>query len=97
MAISFSRGMCNRIYDVLIEEAGAIERERGAFIHHYSSEVTLPSEWYFYGKLGFKGKFLVRAYDDMCVDCYEEDKTPERVKIIKKVNALLKKIYDSLE
>jgi len=97
MAISFSKGHCNRIYNILGGYAGALEKDRVAFVIYHSSEITLPSEWLFRGDLGPGGKFLVQQYDGMYVTCFKEDETPERLEIIEKVNVLLKGIYNFLE
>ena len=91
--VTLSIGLCNRIYDILVEHAGALEIERRRFVYCHSLEISLPSEWQFYSNLGFKGEFRIQQYDEMNVVCNKEDKTPERFKIIKKVNALLKEIY----
>ena len=74
-----------RIYTLLVQEAGALESERVDFVCHRSA-----TEWRFRGKLGFGGKFYNTA-SGMRVSCYPEDMTEERETIIKWVNALLQR------
>ncbi len=43
----------NKVYDILVSEAGAIESERNDFIYHHCTDKYGCSEWRFQGKLGF--------------------------------------------
>jgi hypothetical protein len=79
----------NLIYDILVKECGAFEEEREHFIIHQTT--TEIREWRFCGKLGFGGKFW-NADDRLYVNCYNEDLTPERSKMIEQANKLLEKI-----
>lgn len=87
----FSEETANKIYDILVEHAGAIEDERFSFVlsHSIDKNLDLFREWRFRGKLGPGGKFWNRKYK---ISCYPEDETPERLEIIKKVNSLLEEI-----
>jgi len=75
------------IYDILVRVCGADEDKRLAF-NSYLAEPDDFVEWRFQGKLGFGGKFY-KIREKMYVDCYLEDKTPEREKIITEANKLL--------
>lgn len=93
--LKMDEAIANRIYDVLVEHAGAPEEGRESFVYHHVKEVWPPStEWRFCGHLGFGGKFWVH-HDDYTVTCYREDETPERMVIIENVNSLLKKLWES--
>lgn len=83
------------IYDVVVQECGARESERPDFVQQ--SKFGTPDscrEWRFCGALGFGGKLRDRrfTYDGLprfYVDCYREDETPERRKMIDAANARL--------
>ena len=76
----------NKIYDLLVSIGGADEYMRKSFIYHHTKDEC--SEWRFAGKLGFGGKYR----SNNRVDCYLEDETPERKKIINELNEALSKI-----
>ena len=78
----------NKIYDLLVSIGGAYEPERSAFIYHHCESKDGCDEWRFSGKLGFGGKYR----SNNRVDCYLEDETPERKKIINELNEALSKI-----
>lgn len=84
----------SKVYDILVQEAGAVEDERESFLHHHPPTHT-PSEWRFRGKLGFGGKFRCDPHRKVpyYVSCYHEDRTPERAAIEMKVNNLLKDLH----
>lgn len=74
----------NEIYDLLIRKVGALERHREDFV----ANVTFACrEFRFGGSLGFGGKF----YNDhrWRINCYPEDATTERTRLITEVNSLL--------
>jgi len=71
------------IFTVLVKEAGAHESGREDFVFHAISGTT---EYRFQGALGFGGKFRPETWR---VDCYPEDNTPERERMIKATNAAL--------
>ncbi len=78
----------NRVYDILVEHAGASESLREHFVYvHVVSEERCNS-YRFCGSLGFSGKFY-SSYSELRVSCYSEDRTPKRDAIISRVNALL--------
>lgn len=81
----------NAIYDVLVAEVGAAESDRGAFVHHQTKHEECV-EWRFCGSLGFGGKFWRNGL--WYVNCYSEDRTPERDKAMGKANALLAALYE---
>lgn len=77
--------LANSIYTCLVNEAGAFERERERFLHEFTKNIP-TSEWRFRGKLGFGGKYRWRTNT---IDCYKENETKERKKIIESVNQSL--------
>lgn len=79
----------NKIYDLLVSIGGAWESDRDSFIYHHCDVKDGCDEWRFAGKLGFGGKYRSR---DNRVDCYKEDDTIERKKIINELNEALSKI-----
>ncbi len=79
----------SKVYDLLVSIGGANELDRNSFIYHHSESKEGCSEWRFSGKLGFGGKYR-SIYNT--VDCYREDETPERLKIIAELNDALAKI-----
>lgn len=81
--------LANKIYDVLVNLGGASEHERSGFIYHHVDSKDGCDEWRFQGKLGYGGKYRSR-YNT--VDCYQEDETKERLKLIKQINSLLFKV-----
>lgn len=79
--------VANQIWDVLVEHAGARECYRTEFL------VTALSghdvEFRFQGHLGFGGK-VRRSYRSLwSIDCYPEDRNPERDRIMERVNRVL--------
>jgi hypothetical protein len=84
----------NMIYDILVNMGGAAESMRDNFLwHHTDNDETrkwgLCKEWRFGGHLSFGGKY---RSERNVVDCYQEDETPERLKLIKEMNEALVKI-----
>ena len=77
----------NQIYDVLVEECGAQQDGREAFVQHQIDDHYLL-EYRFCGALGFGGK-LWRSSIRWYVSCYKEDKTPERAAMIEAANQRL--------
>ena len=53
-------------------------------------------EWRFQGALGFGGKFRNNGNHDNTpyVDCYREDETPARLKMIEVANEHIKALFD---
>jgi len=88
-----NKSTANKVYDILVLECGAKEDEREHFIQVQTSEQV--QEWRFCGRLGFGGKFWRQGSgwatkEQMYVDCYQEDETPERTAMIDAANARLK-------
>jgi len=88
-----------KIYDYLIKHGGAsshiidsVDVERESFIFHAAEKGI--TEYRCVGKLGFGGKFRNNE-DRWYVTCYREDETPERKKLIEKINKFLKELKDA--
>lgn len=79
----------NKIYDILVAEAGASESERVDFVWHHCVDKDGCREWRFRGKLGFGGKYRSTWNG---VTYYHETETPEMVAVKTKVDSLLKEI-----
>lgn len=79
----------NKIYDLLVSIGGSVESERDSFIYHHTHSKDGCTEWRFQGLLGFGGKY--RSTTNR-VDCYREDETQERLKMINKLNEELSKL-----
>jgi hypothetical protein len=68
---------------------------REAFIDYHMDDSHHYHEWRFSGMLGFGGKY---RKDTNTVDCYQEDETATRRKLIKEMNEQLeatRRIYKS--
>ena len=76
----------NAIFDILVKECGAFDDDRLGFVYNQTAEPV--SEWRFCGKLGFGGKFW-RNNGKWYVNCYREDETPKRMKMIEAANKRL--------
>jgi len=96
---SLSKEIANKVFDLLIEEAGAYEGNRNEFLF---AQTRKPDEYYkfggctefrFGGKLGFGGKFW-NTNNRFCVSAYSEETGSIQAEIIEKVNNLLKPIYE---
>jgi hypothetical protein len=79
----------NKVYDILVDEAGAREDERNEFIYHHCIDEFGCQEWRFRGKLGFGGKYKSTWNG---VTYYPEDETDEKKEIKTRVDGLLKNI-----
>ena len=77
----------NRVYAALVEHcaAPADELSRMSFFVAFRKEHP-TTEYRFHGALGFGGKF---RFPGFTVDCYREDETPERLRMIAKANEVL--------
>lgn len=90
--MKMNKDKLNKVYDILVELCGASEHMRYAFIEYHSNNneyCGFSHEWRFGGKLGFGGKYRMERNQ---VDCYQEDETLARKKLIKKINIKLKEI-----
>ena len=85
---SLSKEIAAKIYDILVAEAGAsLEwKAKEHFTDLQSSEYV--TEFRFCGKLGLGGKFW-RNGGRWYINCYPDDSTPERERIIKATNERL--------
>lgn len=82
----------NRVWDVLVKHCGADESQREYFLASADPKVT--REWRFMGALGFGGKiWLNPEMEKPYVNCYREDETPARTKMIAAANAELEKLF----
>jgi len=84
-----NRDKANKVYDILVNLGSATENMRDSFIHSHIREEDMCTEWRFMGKLGCGGKY---RSERNTVDCYLEDETEDRLKIINEINKELKKI-----
>lgn len=80
----------DRVYDVLVELAGAPERDRASFIYHHTSD-SPPDEFRCCPAFGFGGKLWSKR-DRLYVNCYPEDERPEIVRQMGEVNERLAEI-----
>jgi hypothetical protein len=78
---------CKEIYEILRINASASPGWVDDFVHHCSTDCE---EYRLNSMLGFGGKFR-NNHNGIYVDCYPEDMNPEREKVIKTLNSLLKK------
>jgi len=83
------------IYDALVEYAGAPDNEfwRQTFVDWFTG--TDGTEFRFQGALGFGGK-LRRQDGRLFVDCYPEDVTNVRRKMIARTNDALAALYGAV-
>lgn len=85
-----------KVYDVLVEHAGAMEANCEDFIYavvRWSERNPYQTnEYRFMGRLGMGGKFWLTP-ESFHVSAYSEDITPKRRAIITKTNAELKKLF----
>lgn len=88
----------NKVYDVLVELGGAIDRyderlggfyDRNNFIYHHTKEDHPCAEFRFQGHFGFGGKY--RAPNNR-ISYYPENHTKELDKLRKQINIKLHEI-----
>jgi hypothetical protein len=84
------------IFDVLEDICRANKTERDTFIFTHKPDHlnSFPSEYRFGGNLGSGGKFYIsdRMHSRWYVDCWSNDRTPERDRVIKLTNERLERI-----
>ena len=80
-----------RVYDVLIEHAGASKDgdTRLSFVLYYTDPNRQATEFRFCGTLGMGGKFRANR-GKYYVTCYQEDETPRRLKVMDETNQAIK-------
>ena len=83
-------GLKNKVWDILVTLAGAMEGERDQFLSNWPE----CREFRFCGKLGFGGK-IWGSSDVPYVTCYQEDQTSERAEVIKVTNVALAELFTS--
>jgi hypothetical protein len=89
---STDRDNAAAIYDILVERAGAHDDESNRYEFEQSYLETVAGkeiEYRFGGKLGFGGKIWWSRHGGWYVNCYREDESIPRLKIIATVNAAL--------
>lgn len=77
----------NAIYDLLVTIGGAREDDRDDFVTSHSDDKC--TQWRFFGRLGFGGKYFSQ---DNIVSCYREDMNEERKQLIEAINAKLSRL-----
>jgi hypothetical protein len=84
-----TEAQADAIYSVLVDEAGAREADRSAFISTATDPKRGLSEWRFGGGLGVGGKIHYGPLGGFYVTAYSEDLTDGRNAIITRTNKLL--------
>ena len=91
-----STEQAEKVAAILREECGrrGNERDVHSFVYHVTRDCR---EYRFMGALGFGGKFRNNGNHDNTpyVDCYSEDETAERKKMIGRANERLSIIFNS--
>ena len=82
--------LAEQIYNVLVNEGGAREKEREDFIRYITDEQD-THEWRFGGTLGSGGKLYVNI-SGVYVQYYQESTSPAREKIVDIMNAKIDKL-----
>lgn len=75
----------NKVYDILVNDGGANECMRVAFVSYHLDEDTYH-EWRFSGKFGFGGKYRAERN---AIDYYQEDKTKKLDELERAINIKL--------
>lgn len=89
--VVIDESIANAIFDIVVEECGAMEFDRRPYIRYAMSEQ--PLEYRFGGDLGFGGKIYHNGYR-VYVSCYIEHITPERNAKMARANARLVELLD---
>jgi len=90
--------MFNGIYQVMVDYAGLLPRQRESFINAFAVDHEI-TEYRLNSDLGYGGKFR-NNNNGIYVDCYSEDMTKKRSSIIKKCNKAIepmKVVFDQIE
>ena len=90
-----------KIGKILIEIGGAnpkiLQSDYDAFLSYLTDDKSRwDIEYRFMGHLGYGGKFRT-TYNSWKVDCYSESETPERLKLISRINKELQKLYSEFQ
>lgn len=92
--MKLTRREANAVYDILIREAGADNREHWRENFVQCQTTVAPREYRFGGFLGFGGKFW-NTNEGWYVTAYPEDYTPDLVRIAERTNLELADLKDS--
>ena len=85
--------VANYVWDLLVAEADAFERDRWAFVDYITSDNQYSSwEYRFIGTLGFGGKLLYSPFSGAWVSCYPSDCNDARSALIDRLNERLVEI-----
>ena len=87
--LTLTEEFANKVYDILVKEAGAIESERSGFIYSHLEDKFKCYEYRFRGLFGFGGKYWS---DQNAITYYQENHTKKLDKLLLKVNKLLAEI-----
>lgn len=79
----------NKVYNILVEHAGAYEDMRQHFVYVHCEDKYLCGEFRFQGLFGFGGKY---RSERNTIDYYSENHTKKLDKLQDKVNKLLGEI-----
>lgn len=79
----------NKVYDILVKEAGAYEPNRDCFVYSHCDDEFPCNEFRFGGTFGFGGKYWSERN---AITYYTEDHTKKLDKLEAKVNKLLGEI-----
>ncbi len=89
-----SRERADAIWTLLVNEAGATEDDRPAFVGYLMEPNQFGHEYRFMGSLGTGGKlYTYSPRPGAYVGCYPEHRTPERSAIIAAVNLRLDELF----
>lgn len=95
-----SREQAHKVYDILVELGGALDRkdetyggyyDRNEFIYAHMKDNYPATEWRFQGHFGFGGKYRI---DRNQIDYYPENHTDELNALRDEIN---KKLQEALE
>lgn len=96
MSRKITEDQARKSYEILVTLGKAKPDDVHVFVLAVSDDPYPAMEYRFIGNLGFGGKFRNNGNngDIPHVDCYPEDFTEERARIIGAINAELRKIFD---
>lgn len=85
------RDFFNKVYTLLVDEAGALEQMRDNFIYSHINSEHPCTEYRFQGYFGFGGKYYS---GENRIGYYRENETPELNALEKSVNEMLSRISE---
>jgi hypothetical protein len=86
--MKLTEDQASKVWDLLVNIGGARKDWHDMFVRHATNDLV---EFRFQGHLGFGGKIYGASYR-VFVDCYHDEHTPERDRIIAEINAGLKEL-----